>query len=178
MMVKPDRRSFPMRNRIVAGLSHGVVVVEAGTRSGALITAEQALEQGRYVFAVPGHVTAPQAHGCHRLIRDGARLVESMADVLDEFCLLPMSDNAPAPRSTAPPEAVMPPLNGVETRVIGSLARGEQTLDQLHDSSGLAVTELMPVLLALEIKRLVVQLPGKRFRLNTGDTPAPSAAGV
>jgi DNA processing protein len=88
MAVEPDRQTFPMRNRIISGWSHGILVVEAGVNSGALITASQAIEQGRSVYAVPGHINAPTAHGSNRLIQQGAKLVMDASDILDDLQIL------------------------------------------------------------------------------------------
>src|SRR3954471_11983850 len=88
MEIEPDRQTFPMRNRIIAGWSHGILVVEAGANSGALITASQALEQGRAVYAVPGHINAPSAIGSNRLIQQGAKLVMDANDILDDLQIL------------------------------------------------------------------------------------------
>ena len=99
-----DRQTFPMRNRIISGLCRGTLCVEAGLTSGTLITAEHAMEQGRSVMAVPGRVTDPSALGCLKLLRDGARLVQSPEDVLDELDSLPgLSPAAPANPRPAPP---------------------------------------------------------------------------
>src|SRR5882724_11291637 len=88
MEIEPDRQTFPMRNRIISGWSHGILVVEAGSNSGALITASQAIEQGRSVYAVPGHINAPTAHGSNRLIQQGAKLVMDASDILDDLQIL------------------------------------------------------------------------------------------
>ncbi len=88
METKPDRQTFPMRNRIVSGLSHGVLVIEAGIHSGALITARMALDQGRQVYAVPGRIDHPEAKGCHALLKQGAKLVEGVEDILQDLNLL------------------------------------------------------------------------------------------
>ena len=158
--VKPDTRHFPLRNRIVSGLSLGTVVVEAGPGSGALITANMALDQGRQVFAVPGRIDSPQSKGCHRLIKGGAKLVEDAEDVLTEFeDLFPKSPRCDAPAADAPalelPEA--------EQKVFDAVGRDETDLDQVIRQSGLTSAEVFATLLRLEMKRRVRQLPGKRF---------------
>ncbi|NOY82251.1 MAG: DNA-protecting protein DprA [Kiritimatiellaeota bacterium] len=174
LQAPPDRRNFPMRNRIVSGLSAGTVVVEAGTRSGALITAAQALEQGRQVFAVPGRADSPQARGCHALIKDGARLVESFADVLDEFSgfgahLRP----APLPKTSPPAERETPgaglQLSGLERKLLELIAEGEEGIDSLIVRTGEPTASVLGALVMLEIQRLVKQLPGKRVVLRTGE---------
>ncbi len=174
LQTPPDRRTFPMRNRIVSGLSAGTVVVEAGTRSGALITASQALEQGRQVFAVPGRADSPQARGCHALIKDGARLVESFADVLDEFSgfgarLRPVS----VPETSPPPERETPgaglQLSGLERKLVELIADGEEEIDSLIVQAGEPAAKVLGALVMLEIQRLVKQLPGKRVVLRADE---------
>ena len=97
MEIEPDRQTFPMRNRIISGWSHGILVVEAGLNSGALITASQAIEQGRSVYAVPGHINAPSAMGSNRLIQQGAKLVMGASDILDDLQVL-LPETKPSPR--------------------------------------------------------------------------------
>src|SRR6202040_3101489 len=99
MAIEPDRQTFPMRNRIISGWSHGLLVVEAGQNSGALISVAQALEQGRNVYAVPGHINAPSAQGSNRLIQQGAKLVMDASDILDDLQIL-LPDTKPAPEAT------------------------------------------------------------------------------
>lgn len=154
---RPDKRTFPMRNRIVSGLSFGVLVTEAGSGSGALITARQALEQGRSVFAVPGRIDNPQAKGCHELIKEGAALAESVDDILAELeFLIPKSEVA-APRT--PPAD----LTDVEKLVFDALGSEETPLDALIQKTGLPSAKVSSTLLRLEMKKLVRQLPGKHF---------------
>lgn len=153
----PDRQTFPMRNRIVSGLSKGLLVIEAARASGAMITARQALEQGRQVFAVPGRIDRPQSGGCHQLIKDGARLVESVEDVLAEFeFLLPRSE-MPAP---APPQGN---LNEEEKRILEVLGRDELQVDLVTRKCGLPSRVVSATLLKLEMKHRVRQMPGKVF---------------
>ena len=153
----PDRQTFPMRNRVVSGLSQGLLVIEAARASGAMITARQALEQGRQVFAVPGRVDQPQAGGCHQLIKDGARLVESVEDVLAEFeFLLPRSE-MPAP---LPPQG---DLKDEEKKILEALGRDELQVDVLTRKCGLPSPVVSATLLKLEMKRRVRQMPGKVF---------------
>jgi DNA processing protein len=153
----PDRQTFPMRNRVVSGLSKGLLVIEAARASGAMITARQALEQGRQVFAVPGRIDHPQSGGCHQLIKDGARLVESVEDVLAEFeFLLPRSE-MPAP---APPQGN---LNEEERKILEALGRDELQVDVVTRKCGLPSPVVSATLLKLEMKRRVRQMPGKVF---------------
>ena len=153
----PDKSTFPMRNRIVSGLSFGVLVIEAGRQSGALITARQALEQGRQVFAVPGRIDNPQAQGCHQLIKDGAKLVEGVEDVLGELeFLFP-------PETVATPRPLPANLTPEEEKIYGAIALDETPIDAITASTGLTSGTVSSALLRLEMRRLVKQLPGKVF---------------
>lgn len=157
---QPDKTTFPMRNRIVSGLSMGVVVVEAGPVSGALITANQALDQGRTVFAVPGRIDSRAAIGPHRLIRGGARLVDGVEDILDEFDFL-------LPRSALRPEtergAVQ--LSEEEACLVRRLEDGEQGVDVLIRGTGLAAGKVNSLLIGLEMKKQIRMLPGRLVEL-------------
>jgi DNA processing protein len=153
----PDKRTFPMRNRIVSGLSFGVLVIEAGRQSGALITARQALDQGRQVFAVPGRIDNPLAQGCHQLLKDGAKLVEGVEDILAELEFL------------IPRESVMTPrplpanLTGDEEKVYAAIELDEMPIDSITQATGLPSGTVSSTLLRLEMRKLVRQLPGKVF---------------
>jgi DNA processing protein len=153
----PDKRTFPMRNRIVSGLSFGVLVIEAGRQSGALITARQALDQGRQVFAVPGRIDNPLAQGCHRLIKDGAKLVEGVEDILGELEFLTLREQVITPR------ALPANLSGDEEKVYAAIELDETPIDQITQSTGLPSGTVSSTLLRLEMKKLVRQLPGKVF---------------
>lgn len=159
MEVEPDRQTFPMRNRIISGWSHGVLVVEAGLNSGALITASQALEQGRCVYAVPGHINAPSAHGSNRLIQQGAKLVMDANDILDDLSVL-LPEARPSPEAAARP---LPELTEEERRVYDAIRETETPIDDIAAKSELPSGSVSSVLLRLELKRLVKQLPGKYF---------------
>ena len=154
----PDKRTFPMRNRIVSGLSFGTLVIEAGRQSGALITARQALEQGRQVFAVPGRIDNPLAQGCHQLIKDGAKLVEGVDDILAELeFLLPRESVTPAGRP------LPADLSADEQKIYAAIELDETPIDLITQATGLPSGTVSSTLLRLEMRKLVRQLPGKVF---------------
>ena len=160
-----DKQSFPIRNRIVAGMTLGTVVVEANLTSGALITANFATDYGRQVFAVPGRIDSPRSKGCHELIKKGAKLCEGAEDILSEFeYLFPPSNRPPAPNETG----VLPALelSTNEQQVHACLTREEISIDEVIRLSGLPTSAVSVALLSLEMKRLVKQLPGKMFVRN------------
>lgn len=159
MAIEPDRQTFPMRNRIISGWSHGILVVEAGLNSGALITASQAIEQGRSVYAVPGHINAPTAHGSNRLIQQGAKLVMDASDILDDLQIL-LPEKQKLPEAAARP---LPELSAEERLVYDAIRPTETPIDEIAAASGLPAATVSSVLLRLELKRLVKQLPGKYF---------------
>jgi DNA processing protein len=159
MTIEPDRQTFPMRNRIISGWSHGILVVEAGLNSGALITAAQALEQGRSVYAVPGHINAPSAMGSNRLIQQGAKLVMDASDILDDLQIL-LPETKPSPEAAARP---LPLLSEEERRIYDAIDASETPIDQIAARCDLPIALVSSTLLRLELKRLVKQLPGKYF---------------
>lgn len=159
MAVQPDRQTFPMRNRIISGWSHGVLVVEAGLNSGALITASQALEQGRSVYAVPGQITVPTAHGSNRLIQQGAKLVMDANDILSDMQTL-FPGRGPAPESAV---RRLPELSAEERRVYEAIDDNETAIDAIATACELPSAAVSATLLRLQLKRLVKQLPGNYF---------------
>ena len=163
---KADKQGFPIRNRIVAGMTLGTVVVEANMTSGALITAGMAVENGRQVFAVPGRIDSPRSKGCHDLIKKGAKLCEGAEDILSEFEYLFPGSNRPSMSNDA---SAMPAftLSTSEQSVYDTLSNEESTIDEVTRRSGLAVSAVSVALLGLEMKRLIRQLPGKLFVKNT-----------
>lgn len=157
-----DRTTFPMRNRIVSGLSVGVVVVEAGRKSGALITSDQAAEQGRTVFAVPGRIDSPASSGTNWLLKQGARVVTGVDDILDELGQL-------FPGSRMMSESVKPlavKLSEEEVRVVAELERGVSDVDELVRGLGLGAAKVGSILVGLEMRRVVNLLPGRQVELN------------
>jgi DNA processing protein len=160
-----DKQTFPIRNRIVAGMTLGTLVVEANLTSGALITANFATEYGRQVFAVPGRIDSPRSKGCHDLIKKGAKLCESAEDILSEFeYLFPATNRPPTPSETG----VLPALelSTNEQQVYDCLNHEELNIDEVIRKTGLPSSAVSVALLSLEMKRLAKQLPGKLFVRN------------
>src|SRR3954471_12846748 len=159
MDIEPDRQTFPMRNRIISGWSQGLLVIEAGANSGALISVAQALEQGRNVYAVPGHINAPSAIGSNRLIQQGAKLVMDASDILDDLQIL-LPETKPSPAATV---RALPELSEEERRVYDSIRETETPIDDIATTAQLPSGTVSSTLLRLELKKLVKQLPGKYF---------------
>jgi DNA processing protein len=155
----PDAPNFPRRNRIISGLSRGVLVVEAAEKSGSLITAGFALEQGREVFAVPGNINFRASRGTNSLIKQGAKLVESVADIIGE---LP-PESAGLPQWARKQEFALSPD---EEKICLSLADKPLHIDELTVRSGLTASSVSAMLLRLELQGAVMQLPGKMFTLS------------
>lgn len=160
LRTEPTRGTFPQRNRIISGLALGVVVVEAAEQSGALLTAQHALEQGREVFAVPGPVSSAGSRGCHRLIRDGAKLTECVEDILDELGPLAASAHQAEPPQPALSAKPKPQLSGVEAQVYEAIGSEPRHADQIIDASGIAAHQVVATLTVLELRRLVKRLEG------------------
>ena len=159
---RPLAFNFPARNRLISGLSLGVVVVEATEKSGSLITATLAVEQGREVFAVPGEVGSSRSRGAHRLIRQGAKLVESVDDIIEEIAPQ-LLDRTGSATQRAPRE--LPQNASDATRTIFALLQ-ENTLqvDQVIERTGMSAAQVLETLLDLELQGLLRQLPGKIYR--------------
>jgi DNA processing protein len=153
----PNRENFPRRNRIISGLSLGVLVVEAAKDSGSLITASIALEQGKEVFSVPGNITSVHSKGTNDLIKQGARMVTCAQDILEEL--------APVLRGfiARPKERVIPSLTEEEKSVVGALGPEPRHVDEISRELGLRAASVLGVLLTLELKGVVKQAAGKKF---------------
>jgi DNA processing protein len=155
----PINSNFPKRNRIIAGLTRGTLVVEAALASGSLITARLAVEQGRDVFAIPGSIHSPQSRGCHALIRQGAKLVETAQDVLEELRLEERTD-----ASATSSNSVAPMTDDVESPLLEALGYDPVSLDALSARTGWSAAELQAKLLELELDSQVARLPGGLFQ--------------
>jgi DNA processing protein len=169
----PLAPNFPMRNRIISGLSRGTLVVEAALQSGSLITARMAVEQGREVFAIPGSIHSTQSHGCHALIKQGAKLVESAQDVLEELGWqaalslqpdwVPTQQEQPA-QTAASATAAAPAPTGPESALLQALGFDPVGLDALQARTGLPTPELLAQLMTLEVQGQVARLSGGLFQ--------------
>jgi DNA processing protein len=156
-LTPPEAHNFPIRNRVISGLALGTIIVEATHKSGSLITAQLAAEQGREVFAVPGSVTSFKSMGTHRLIKEGAKLVEHVNDVIEE---LNIGQETAALEPNKPPAI---PLSQTEKIVLSELSPYPIHIDKLARQVSLSAGEVSSLLLQLELKGLVTQSPGKLF---------------
>lgn len=158
---QPLAHHFPVRNRIISGLSRGVLIVEASEKSGSLITADLALEQGREVFAVPGSVLSCNSRGVNHLLRQGAHLVTEPRDILE--VLWPGKAESPSPKSNG---KVLPDLNPLDAEILGLIDEHPSCLDEVVRKSGLTPSEVSATLLHLELAGLISRLPGMQFCRN------------
>lgn len=159
---EPEAVNFPPRNRIISGLSLGTVIVEASFRSGSLITARMALEQGREVFAVPGNADSPRSMGTNRLIKEGAKLIMDPEDIIED--MIPQYQAPAASMQEIPPQAAALPSEG--RKIFDLLDSNPLHIDNLIHLSGLKPNQVLSLLLELELKGLAKQLPGKMFIKN------------
>ncbi|MEH6576232.1 MAG: DNA-processing protein DprA [Amphritea sp.] len=157
----PLARNFPKRNRIISGLSAGVLVVEVANKSGSLITARMALEQGREVFALPGTLNNPQSHGCHALIREGAILVETVAHILEPLAAM-LGGYEPEEQKLAP-ESIQ--IQDSDAQLLAEMGYQVCTLDELVESTGKHASELIPQLVAMELSGYIEKRPDGYLRL-------------
>lgn len=167
-----QRSNFPRRNRIISGLATGVLVVEAGQRSGALITARHATEQAREVFAVPGSIHSPLTKGCHRLIREGATLVETGTDIVDQLGSLVGAAAAATEPVFAKQHSGRSTLDPEYQNLLAAMGWDPVTVDLLVSRAGLTAEQVSSMLLILEMEGCVDQLPGGRYQQRDRADPA------
>jgi len=154
----PERQNFPRRNRIISGLSLGTVVVEAGEKSGALITADFALEQGREVFAVPGNITSSLSDGTHNLIKQGAKLVNNYRDILEEIPGIVTQET-----NTREISVEKFSLSEEEQIIYKIISNQPIQIDEIIEISKLSASKVSEILLNLELKDLIKEIEGKKF---------------
>ena len=157
---EPRKGHFPRRNRLISGLAMGTLVVEAALVSGSLITARLAAEQGREVFAVPGSIRNPMARGCHRLIREGAHLIESTGDIIAELGVMTETLKRTVQEHAAPSET---PLTPAHQALLDTMGFDPLTVDAIAKGSALTIAEVSSMLLILELGGFVESLPGGRY---------------
>lgn len=168
MDIPPYGHNFPRRNRIISGLSLGVIVVEAAKRSGSLITVDCALEQGREVFAIPGKVGSATSKGVHNLIKQGAKLVDKVDDIIEELNFPEKYDSKKKQNDKI--KILIDNLNNMEKRIFSYLTEEPVHIDKLSDMAGFSSNTLLGILMKLQIKGLVKEFSGKRFvRKEIGD---------
>ena len=165
----PRSANFPARNRIISGISYGVVVVEAGEKSGSLITARLALEQGREVFAVPGSIDSAGSRGTNKLIKQGAKLIENTDDILEEIIpqleKIKLDESLPESASTPKSTNTFKNLSVMEKHIIEAIADNQVHVDDLITATGFSPADVLRSLMALELNGIVKQSPGKFFSL-------------
>ena len=159
MSARPDKMNFPQRNRIISGLSLGTLIIEAAEKSGSLITARHAIEQGREVFAIPGSINSPKSKGANRLIKSGAKLVEGAEDIIDEF----PSDVRSFLRTPEKENKEDYNLIGDEKHIFSLIDTESRHIDTIVEHSNLPVSVVSGILVKLELKGLVRQISGKMF---------------
>jgi DNA processing protein len=170
----PRAEHFPQRNRIISGLSVGVVVIESAIKSGSLITANYALDQGREIFALPGDISNPMAKGCHQLIRHGAKCVDSIEHIMEEFPALAglphqrQKEQFHQTHSLVPKSVMKEELPSLSLECLAHIFDVCTSIDSVVDRTGLTVTEVSQMLLELELQGMVASVPGGYIRIGTG----------
>jgi DNA processing protein len=163
MGTKPEPWRFPARNRLISGTSLGVLVLESPIDSGSLITAREAADQGRDVFAVPGPIDTGRNAGCHKLIQDGAKLVETTQDILDELGVLSLRSPAGPEMGLFPATAPIPNLPPEQRKVLDMLTLQPRHVDGMIAESGLTAPQVSGILTLLEMRGLAKRVPGNAF---------------
>lgn len=161
--ILPNPAHFPLRNRIISGLSQGILVIEAAKKSGSLITVEMGLEQGREIFAIPGRVTDIYSEGTNNLIKMGAKLVSNVDDILEEFKL---QINSKMVNDTKKQNKIQELLDKTEKKVYSCLSLEPKFIDDIANISKMNIQDIMHILFMLEMKGVVKQLPNKNFIIN------------